>query len=495
MDIDLADETLDRPREACGVFGIHAVDTDVARVTFFALYALQHRGQESAGIATSDGVSAAVHKDMGLVAQVFNEDDLAKLRGHLAIGQTRYSTTGSSHLRNAQPYLIETMHGPLGVGHNGNLTNAPELRRRLLERGVGLTSSSDSEVITQMLAAPAPGSGNGDPDWEARIGQFMDSAEGAYSLVVLTRTGVYGVRDPRGFRPLCIGKIPDVGYVVASESCALGTVGAEYVREVQPGEIVRLDAAGYHSNISRATASPTALCVFEYVYFARPDSVLEGQTIHRVRQRLGEILAAEAPATADAVVGVPDSATPAAIGYATASGIPYTEGLTKNRYIGRTFIEPSDQLRRSGIHLKYNPLEANLAGKRVVLIDDSIVRGNTAGPLVNLLREGGAAEVHVRVSSPPVRHPCFMGIDMADSEDLIGFVKTTEEIRTHIGADSLSYLSQEGMLRAVAETAGNGSGHCHACFSGEYPIELSGFWEDRDKLAFQEAWSEAGEGQ
>ena len=492
MDIDLAEDTLDRPREACGVFGIYAADTDVARVTFFALYALQHRGQESAGIATSDGASAAVHKDMGLVAQVFNEDDLAKLRGHLAIGQTRYSTTGSSHLRNAQPYLIETMHGPLGVGHNGNLTNAPELRRRLLERGVGLTSSSDSEVITQMLAAPPPGSENGDPDWEARIGQFMDEAEGAYSLVVLTRNAVYGVRDPQGFRPLCIGEVPDAGYVVASESCALGTVGARLVREVQPGEIIRLDGAGCHSNTSRVAMAPTALCVFEYVYFARPDSVLEGQTIHRVRQRLGEILAAEAPAAADVVVGVPDSATPAAIGYATASGIPYTEGLTKNRYIGRTFIEPSDQLRRSGIHLKYNPLEANLAGKRVVLIDDSIVRGNTAGPLVNLLREGGAAEVHVRVSSPPVKHPCFMGIDMADSEELIGFVKSTEEIRAHIGADSLSYLSQEGLMRAVAETAGNSRGHCSACFTGEYPIELDG---NREKLAFQGAWSQAGETQ
>ncbi len=494
VDSFLEQDSLDRPHEECGVFGIYAPGTEVARVAFFALYALQHRGQESAGIATSDGVSAAVHKDMGLVAQVFNEDNLSKLAGHLAVGQTRYSTTGSSHLRNAQPYLLETMHGPLGVGHNGNLTNAPLLRTRLLERGVGLTSSTDSEVITQMLAAPPQGSDNGAPDWEARIAGFMAEAEGAYALVVLTRDAVFGVRDPHGFRPLCIGRLEDGGYVLASESCALGTVSASYVREVAPGEIIRLDHDGMRSVPGPVLPSP-ALCVFEYVYFARPDSVLEGQTIHRVRQRLGEVLAAEAPAKADLVVGVPDSATPAAIGYATASGIPYTEGLIKNRYIGRTFIEPSDQLRRSGVHLKYNPLEANLAGKRVVMIDDSIVRGTTAGPLVTLLREGGAAEVHVRVSSPPVRHPCFMGIDMADSEELIGYVKNTEEIRQHIGADSLAYLSHEGMMNAVAAEADNGAGHCNACFSGDYPIKLDSFWKDRDKLAFQTAWSENGETQ
>jgi len=503
-------DELDRPREACGVFGIYAPGVDVARISFFALYALQHRGQESAGIATSDGMAAAVHKDMGLVAQVFNEDNLARLEGHLAVGQTRYSTTGSSHLRNAQPYLIETMHGPLGVGHNGNLTNAPQLRQRLLERGVGLTSSSDSEVITQMLAAPAPGAGNGAADWEARISAFMAAAEGAYSLVILTRDAVFGVRDPHGFRPLCIGRLEDShissptergegtaaaeavgagGYVLASESCALGTIGASYVREVEPGEIIRLDRDGLHSLPGPVPATPS-LCVLEYVYFARPDSVLEGQTIHRVRQQLGEALAREAPVDADLVVGVPDSATPAAIGYAIASGIPYTEGLIKNRYIGRTFIEPSDELRRSGVHLKYNPLESNLAGQRVVLIDDSIVRGNTAGPLVTLLREGGAAEVHVRVSSPPVRHPCFMGIDMADSDDLIGSIKDVEAIRAHIGADSLAYLSQDGMMRAIAAANGAGDAHCNACFSGDYPINLNGYWRSRDKNAFQGAWAE-----
>ncbi|HXV42541.1 MAG TPA: amidophosphoribosyltransferase, partial [Anaerolineae bacterium] len=388
---DFLDDELDRPREACGVFGIYAPGADVARLTFFALYALQHRGQESAGIATSDSRAAYIHKGMGLVAQVFDEENLAPLKGHLAIGQNRYSTTGSNHIRNAQPYLIETIYGPLGVGHNGNLTNALTLRRSLLERGVGLTSTSDTEVIVQMLAGPPPGRKPGPPDWEDRLAAFMAVAEGAYSLVILTRDAIFAVRDPLGLRPLCLGQFPGQGgYVVASESCALGTIGAKYLREMCPGEIVRLDKHGLHSWQGRPAAPAPALCVFEYVYFARPDSMLENQVIHRVRQRLGAELAREAPAEADVVIGVPDSATPAAIGYAQAAGIPYSEGLTKNRYIGRTFIQPNDQLRRSGIHLKYNPLTANLAGKRVVLVDDSIVRGNTAGPMVRLIREAGA---------------------------------------------------------------------------------------------------------
>jgi len=488
----LPDDDLDRPREACGVFGIYAPGVDVARMSFFALYALQHRGQESAGIATSDGHAAYLHKGMGLVHQVFNEENLRPLKGHVAIGQNRYSTTGGSHIRNAQPYLIETMHGPLGVGHNGNLTNALTLRQKLLERGVGLISSSDSEVITQMLAAPPADATPGNARWEERLSAFVAVAEGAYSLVVMTRDAVFGVRDPMGFRPLCIGRLNGyegpAGYVVASESCALGTIGADHVRDVEPGEIVRLDGRGLHSVQSVAPLARTALCVFEYVYFARPDSLLEGQTIHRVRQRLGEMLAAEAPAAADAVVGVPDSATPAAIGYALASGIPYTEGLTKNRYIGRTFIQPDDRLRRSGVHLKYNPLRANLEGRRVVLVDDSIVRGTTAGPLVRLLREGGALEVHVRVSSPPVRHPCFMGIDMARGEELIGHSKTSEEIRRHIGADSLAYLSHGGMMRAVSAELRQDPGHCSACFTGRYPIRLDEWWTSKEKLAFEGIW-------
>ena len=491
----LLDE-LDRPREACGVFGIYAPGVDVARQAFFALYALQHRGQESAGIATSDGRSAYVHKGMGLVAQVFNEERLKPLKGHLAIGHNRYSTTGSSHLRNAQPYLIESMYGPLGVGHNGNLTNAGTLRKQLLERGVGLSSSSDSEVIVQMLAAPPVSPVSLKPDWEDRIRAFMAQAEGAYSLVVLTRDAIYAARDPLGLRPLCLGEVTAKdgrkGYVVASESCALGTIGADFVREVKPGEVLRLDAKGVASFVGAEPTRKPALCVFEYVYFARPDTLLEGQVIHGVRQRLGAALAKESPVAADVVIGVPDSATPAAIGYAQATGIPFSEGLTKNRYIGRTFIQPDDQLRKAGIHLKFNPLTANLAGRRVILIDDSIVRGNTVGPIVKLIRDAGAKEVHVRVSSPPVRHPCFMGIDMAGHNQLIAHELTVEQIRQHIGADSLAYLSHEAMMKAVMEVKKPGCGHCSACFTGDYPLTLDVAAQqgDAEKLSFESMWGQ-----
>ena len=492
---DLAND-LDRPREACGVFGIYAPGMDVARQAFFALYALQHRGQESAGIASSDGRSAYVHKGMGLVAQVFTEERLKPLKGHLAIGHNRYSTTGSSHLRNAQPYLIESIYGPLGVGHNGNLTNASKLRKELLERGVGLSSSSDSEVIVQMLAAPPVSPASLKPDWEDRIRAFMARAEGAYSLVVLTRDAIFAARDPLGLRPLCLGEVTAKdgrrGHVVASESCALATIGATYLREVRPGEMIRLDRNGMASLVGAEAKPQTALCVFEYVYFARPDTVLEGQVIHGVRQRLGAILAKEAPVAADVVIGVPDSATPAAIGYAQASGIPFSEGLTKNRYIGRTFIQPDDQLRKAGIHLKFNPLTANLAGKRVVLIDDSIVRGNTMGPIVRLIREGGAAEVHVRISSPPVRHPCFMGIDMADQSELAAHDMSIDQIRAHIGADSLAYLSHAGMMRAVAAVPRPGGGHCSACFTGTYPLQLdiAVLAGETEKLSFESMWGQ-----
>ena len=489
------------PREACGVFGVYAPGRDVARLTFFGLYALQHRGQEGAGIATSDGQRAYAHKGLGLVSQVFDEENLYPLAGHLAVGHNRYSTTGGAHLRNTQPYLIETIYGPLGVAHNGNLTNALHLRHQLLQRGVGLSSTTDSEVITQILAGPAAvwgeeGDENGLPyrpqetdRWAARLEALMEVAEGAYSLVLLTRDAVYAARDPLGLRPLCLGELADGGTVVASESCALLTIGADYLREVRPGEIVRLDAGG-SSSFQVREPGRRALCIFEHVYFARPDSLLEGQIIHRVRQRMGRQLAREAPAAADLVVGVPDSATPAAIGYSLEAGLPFTEGLTKNRYIGRTFIQPDDHLRKVGVHLKYNPLTANLKGKRVVLVDDSIVRGNTAGPLVRLLREGGAAEVHMRVSSPPVRHPCFMGVDMATYGQLIGHRKQVEEIRQHIGADSLAYLSLAGMEAAIAAEAPGPTGHCTACFSGNYPLPIPEwlFAEDREKLIFEGVW-------
>ena len=453
-----------RPREACGVFGICAgAGVDVARLTFFALFALQHRGQESAGIAVSDGQRVAFHKAMGLVAQVFTEENLAPLKGSLAIGHNRYSTSGSSRLQNAQPYVMETALGPLGVAHNGNLTNGLRLRQQLLERGVGLSASSDSEVITQMLAG-APGR-----TWEERIAHFMEEAEGAYSLAILTREAVYGVRDPHGFRPLCLGRLNGnaEGWVLASESCALATIGAEFVREVQPGEVVRLDRNGVYAFQALPPAPQGALCVFEFIYFARPDSILAGRSVHSVRRRLGARLAREHPVEADLVIGVPDSATPAAIGYAAESGIPFGEGLIRNRYIGRTFIQPDERLRRMGVRLKFNPLREALEGKRVVLVDDSIVRGTTSAPIVALVRQAGAREVHVRVSSPPIRFPCFMGVDMATREELIAATHSVEEIREHLGANSLGYLSLEGLLCAVGQPR---VGHCLACFTGDYPV-------------------------
>lgn len=362
---------LDRPHEECGIFGVYAPGRNVARLAFFGLFALQHRGQESAGIATSDGQRAYLHKDMGLVSQVFNENNLAPLSGHLAIGHTRYSTTGGSNLRNAQPYLIETLYGPLAVAHNGNLTNALDLRQMLLARGVGLSATTDSELITQILAAPpeAWGCTNGTADpWLARIRAFMQIADGAYSLVLMTSDAIYAVRDPLGLRPLCLGKL-DEGYVVASETCALSTIGASFVRYVEPGEIVRLDRNGVTSIMGKFSEK-RALCVFEYVYFSRPDSHLEGPVVHTIRQQMGRQLALEAPADADIVVAVPDLSIPAAIGYSQETGIPFTEGLIKNRYIGRTFIQPDDGLRKQGVRLKFNALDANLRGKRVVLIDD-----------------------------------------------------------------------------------------------------------------------------
>ncbi|PJF44313.1 MAG: amidophosphoribosyltransferase [Phototrophicales bacterium] len=487
---------IDKPQEECGVFGIYAPGRDVARLSFFGLYALQHRGQESAGIVTCDGQRAYIHKGMGLVSQVFNEENLAPLVGHMAIAHNRYSTTGGAHLRNVQPYLIETLHGPLALSHNGNLTNALSLRHMLLQRGVGLTSTADTEIMTQILASPSESWADQgvvvqeetDDIWIGRIRALMQLADGAYSLAILTRHALYAVRDPYGLRPLCLGKLPE-GYVIASESCALGTIGAEYLRYVQHGEIIRINTNGITS-FEGHPAKRRSLCSFEYVYFARPDSLLDGQVVHKVRQQMGRQLAIEQPAEADIVIGVPDSATPAAIGYAAQSGIQYSEGLTKNRYIGRTFIQPDDTLRKQSVNLKYNALISNLEGKRVVLVDDSIVRGNTAAPLIQLLRDGGAKEVHMRVSSPPVKHPCFMGVDMATYEQLIAATHSIEEIQAKIGADSLGYLSLEGMLKAIREGVGIENTYCTACFNGDYPVHIPEwlFETDRDKFIFEESW-------
>ena len=469
----------DKPRDACGVFAIYAAGEDVARLTFFALHALQHRGQESAGIATSDGNVAHIYKAMGLVSQVFTEENLATLPGHLAIGHNRYSTTGSSRLQNAQPLLIETALGPMGIAHNGNLINAPALRRDLLQRGVGLSSSSDTEVMVQLLAGSHG-------DWNSRIRGLMAQAEGAYALTILTRNAVFGIRDPWGFRPLVVGKLGENNYVMASESCAFATIGAELIKEVEPGEIVRLDKDGLHFE-QGAAPRQFSLCTFEHIYFARPDSMFQGQVIHKIRQELGRTLAKESPVEADLVVAVPDSGTPAAIGFAQEANLPFSEGFIKNRYIGRTFIQPNNRLRQDSVNLKFNPLPGNLSGKRVVMVDDSIVRGNTAGPLVQLLRDGGASEVHVRVSSPPIKHPCFMGVDMATQGELIAHNFSVADICRKIGADSLAYVSLNGMMRAVGAISAEGQskGYCNACFTGNYPIPLVG---NLDKLGLEQAF-------
>ncbi len=461
----------DGPREACGVLGIYAPGEDVARLAFFGLYALQHRGQESAGIAVSDGKTARLHKAMGLVSQVFNEENLKPLKGHLAIGHNRYSTKGASRINNAQPFLLESVLGPLGLAHNGNLVNSAELRHDLLQHGVGLMSTSDSEVITQMLAGA---SGN---NWIDRIRLFMVRARGAYSMTILTQDTLFAVRDPWGIRPLCLGKL-DSGWVVASESCALATIGAEFIREIAPGEIIAINENGIQS-IQGAPPSRRALCAFEFIYFARPDSIIQGQLVHQVRQGLGARTAAEHQVDGDLVMGIPDSATTAAIGYAMAADLPYNEGLIKNRYIGRTFIQPDEHLRQLGVALKFNALPENLRGKRVIVVDDSIVRGNTSGPIIAMLRASGAKEVHLRVTSPPLRHPCYMGVDMATHEELIAHRLSIEEIRDHLHVDTLGYLSVEGL----AETIGQPCNHlCLACFSGNYPLAIQD--GDCNKSAF-----------
>lgn len=452
----------DKPHDECGVIGIYAPKEDVSRMSYFGLYALQHRGQEAAGIAVADGSSIHEHRGLGLVSQVFNQTNLAELVGHIAIGHTRYSTTGSSSLRNAQPFYIITQYGPLAMAHNGNITNALELRNEILKRGVGLSTSSDSEVITMTLAGASGDS------WEDRLQETMKRWVGAYSIVLLTHDQLLAVRDPWGFRPLSMGYLPSGGWAVASETCALQTLGCGEIREINPGEIVSFNGNGVSSRQGQTPMAQLARCTFEQIYFSRPDSNWDDLSIHHVRQRLGEALWHENPREGDVVIPVPDSAVPAAIGYSRASGIPYNDGLIKNRYIGRTFIEPTDSLRKQGVALKFNALIDNLAGKRVIMIDDSIVRGNTSGPLVRLLREAGAKEVHLAITCPPITSPCFMGVDMGSYKELIAHHMSVDQIRAHIGCDSLHFLSLEGMMRAI----GRDNGYCNACFTGEYPIPI-----------------------
>ncbi|MDP2327475.1 MAG: amidophosphoribosyltransferase [Dehalococcoidia bacterium] len=461
---------LDNLGEKCGIFGVFAPGDDVARLTFFGLHALQHRGQESAGIATTDGRRLHLFADMGLVSQVFDEEALAALTGHAAIGHTRYSTTGSSTIGNAQPFHLKGQHGELAIAHNGNVVNADVMREELLDRGLTFETSSDTEVLGRILI-----DGDGE-DWNARFAQLMRRANGAYSLTILTHDAVYAVRDPLGIRPLSIGRLNGHGYILASETCALDHLGAEFLRDVRPGEVVRIDRDGLTSSfplgeplVMTSGKESQALCLFEFTYFARPDSRVSGQLLHPVRGRMGARLSEEHPVEADLVIGVPDSATAAAIGYARASGIPYAEGLVKNRYVGRTFIQPDQRIRERGVQMKFNPLREVLEGKRVVVVDDSIVRGTTTPHVVKMLRDAGALEVHMRITAPPITHPCFYGVDMATRGELIAANMSLEEIREYINADSLGYLSLEGTIWATNLGPGQ---HCTACFSGQYPSEV-----------------------
>ncbi|MBE0415514.1 MAG: amidophosphoribosyltransferase, partial [Dehalococcoidia bacterium] len=398
-------------KECCALFGVYAPGEDVARLTFFGLYTLQHRGQESSGIATADGERIHVYTKMGLVSQVFNEEVLSRLWGNIAIGHNRYSTTGSSRPANAQPIVVEGPSGRIALGHNGNIVNVQELRRKLEEQGYNFATSTDSEVIAYLILSSTG------KTWVDRIGNAMKKLVGAYSLVLMTEDALFGVRDPLGVRPLCLGRL-DGGWVLASESCALDHIGARFLREIEPGEVVAIDAAGVRSHKGEDTGK-RGLCIFEYIYFARPDSMLQGRRLYLARQAMGARLAQEYPVEADLVIGIPDSATAASVGYSRASGIPFSEGLLKNRYVGRTFIEPDQRIRELGVKLKFNPLPEILEGKRVVLIDDSIVRGTTTPRVVDLLKRAGAKEVHMRVCAPPIRYPCFFGVDMATRWELI----------------------------------------------------------------------------
>lgn len=464
------DNRPDKPEEACGVFGIYAPEEDVAKLTYFGLYALQHRGQESAGIATFEetniGTKVHLHKDMGLVSQVFNESILEKLTGSIGIGHTRYSTTGSSRRVNAQPAVVDTRLGPVALAHNGNLVNTTQLREELLQSKCNLMTTTDSEMIAFAIAEEV----NAGADWLDGAIKAFHRCTGAFSLVIGTPAGVIGTRDPNGVRPLVIGTLGEnpVRYVLASETCGLDIIGAEYLRDVKPGELVWITEEGMTS-MQWSQAQQRKLCIFEMIYFARPDSVMHDETLYSYRMRLGRQLAEESFVDADIVFGVPDSGIPAAIGFSQASGITYAEGLIKNRYVGRTFIQPTQAMRESGIRMKLNPLKDVLAGKRVIIIDDSIVRGTTSRKLVKALRDAGAIEVHMRISSPPVTHPCFYGIDTDSQDQLIAARMSVSEIAKQLGVDSLAYLSWKGMLEATREDTNS---FCSACFTGDYPIPI-----------------------
>jgi len=466
----------------CGVFGICAEQgVDVANLTYFGLFALQHRGQESAGIAVSDGASVRVHRDMGLVAQVFSASMIKELgQGSvIALGHTRYSTTGASRAENAHPLpFVHPTLGPGAIAHNGNLLNADALRAQLVERGVEFGTTLDTEVMARLIESTHGRS------WEEVIRRTFSRVVGAYSCGIITPNQLIALRDPFGFRPLCLGYIPLAGqpaHVIASETCALDTVHATFVREVQPGEMVVMDEHGVHS-VNFQTANKHAMCVFEFIYFARPDSILKNCELEDARIRMGHELAQEAPVEADMVVPFPDSGTPAAIGYAEASGIPFREAMMKSRYINRTFIQPDQSLRESGVMLKLNPLPRSIKGKRLIAVDDSIVRGTTSRRIIERLRAAGAKEIHMRISSPPMRFPCFMGVDIGSTKELIAAGRSVDEVRKQIGADSLHYLSIPGLIRAIGR--GTAQEFCRACFDGSYPVPVPQQLE-MDKMQFE----------
>jgi amidophosphoribosyltransferase len=452
----------DEIREECGVFGIYG-DPAAARLTFLGLYALQHRGQESSGMSVSDGKQIDTHRAMGLVSEAYDQGERVNdLHGHIAIGHNRYSTTGTSNVYNAQPFMVNYKRGQLATAHNGNLTNTGTLRLSMEESGSIFRTSSDSEIVLHLIARSDAS------DLPGMISDALRQVEGAYSIVFLSETQLVGVRDPRGFRPLCLGRIGDA-YVLASETCAFDIMKAEYVREVKPGELVIIDENGIQSFFPFEKAEPAA-CIFEYIYFARPDSKVFGENSDKFRRRFGRQLAVEHPVDADIVVAVPDSATTAALGYSEHSGIRFEIGLIRNHYVGRSFIDPDQTMREFTVRLKYNPVQGVLRNRRVILVDDSIVRGTTLNQLVRLIRSAGAAEVHVRVSSPPIRHPCYYGIDMQSRGELIASQTRVEQIRRYLAADSLGYLSIEGMEKIAKEYSKSGAGYCTACFSGDYPV-------------------------
>jgi amidophosphoribosyltransferase len=463
----------DGPREECGVFGICAPGRDVARLAYFALYALQHRGQESAGIATAQRGHIMAMRDQGLVNQVFDEQKLRALQGDMAVGHVRYSTTGASSWENSQP-VWRADRREVALAHNGNLINAIELHAELRSRGVAFRSTSDSEIIAALLSTHAADT------IEDALVDVIGRLEGAYSTVVMTKDRVVAFRDPAGVRPLSLGMLDDQ-YCVASETCAFDIIGARFLRDVQPGEIVSLTPDGVQTRMA-ASGERRALCVFEHIYFARPDSRLGGQVLQVARGRMGEILAREAPVDADLVIPVPDSGNPAARGYARASGLPQDDGFVKNRYVARTFIQPGQELRKHGLRMKFNPLPEVVAGRRLVVVDDSIVRGNTLRQLVKMLRDAGAAEVHIRITAPPIRHPCFYGVDMSTREEMIAHGRSVDEVAAELRCDSVAYLSLDGVYEAIQGTRET---HCDACFSGEYP--LAGTAAAQRKDAFENA--------